>query len=160
MLQMVFNLDKPALQLTKVCICFQLRIVLGNHNEAHHAVGNSRFGTGLVRQMLSSFALRSQLRDRFERGLFVVSVCPHRRHQARQQVVPALQLDVDVRPGVFDPITVTHQTVVDDNCPDEQRKYGAKAKPFNHRYMISLRTRADNRRGFTRHVRLLRCLRE
>jgi hypothetical protein len=42
-------------------------------------------------------------------------------HQVRDQVVTALQLDVDLREGVLEALAQLHQPVVDRDAPEDDR---------------------------------------
>src|SRR6266446_8671094 len=66
---------------------------------------------------------------RFERPALVLDVALSRFHEIRDQVVAALQLDVDLRKGVLEAVAPRNQRVVDRDQPHHGRGDDADDNP-------------------------------
>jgi hypothetical protein len=52
----------------------------------------------------------------------MLHVAFHGLHEVWDEVVPALELNVNLRPGVFDNVSQLHQTVIDPDHPEKDEE--------------------------------------
>src|SRR2546425_6815420 len=81
---------------------------------------------------------------RFERPALVLDVALRRFHEIRDQVVAALQLDVDLRKGVLEAVALRNQPVVDRDQPHDGRDDDADDNPESPAHVCLLPSRADS----------------
>jgi hypothetical protein len=72
---------------------------------------------------------RSRVGDRLERLALVRGVALHRLDQVRDQVIAALQLDVDLRPRVLDAVAQGDEPVVEQHQRDDEQGNDAEDDP-------------------------------
>ena len=74
--------------------------------------------------------------DRFERLALVAGVALHHRDDLGDQVVPALQLDVDVGPGVVGELTESGETIPGENPEGQNEGDGDQGNRHERRLVV------------------------
>src|SRR5580704_14791209 len=119
----VFQPGQRALQRLELLRSLQLRIGFGDRQQPAQGVGQLALGLALFRRSGSGHGGAAELGNVFERALFVRRIALHGLDQVWDQVITALELDIDIRPGVVGSHSELHQAVVNtyqDNGNDHQ----------------------------------------
>src|SRR6266849_4339308 len=121
-LDRVFDLIERLLELREAFDGAKLRIGFGEGEDLPQRLGEHAFGLGLRGGPLHGHCFVARGHDAFERFPLVPGVALHGFNHVGDQVVAALELDVNVGPGVVAPDAQTHQAVVhyDDQDNDDR----------------------------------------
>ena len=111
------------MQLLEVLGRAQLRVLLGDDAQAAERLAQHALRLARLRRTGRLHGRGASLRDLLEGLALVGRVALDRLDQVRDQVVPALQLDVDPRPGLVDPVARPDDRVADEDHdqPDQQQ---------------------------------------
>ena len=109
---------------SSVCSCWKFALALrsgiglGQREQAAQRAGQLAFGGGDLRRPLRGKRRVARLHHVFERAALVAGVAFDRLDQVRDQVVPLLQLHVDIGKGLVDPLSHGDEAVVDAENPE------------------------------------------
>src|SRR5664279_699560 len=123
---LVLGRGQLLLEREDVLVGLQLRVVLDYREERAEGTGQHILGPGLGGRPLSTGGDRAcaRLGDLRQDALLEVHVALDRVDQVGDQVVAALELDLDLGIGLVDAITLRYETVVDeDQNQDEYYEY-------------------------------------
>src|SRR2546422_791707 len=130
-LECVFDLGERALELREAFHGAKLRVSLGQGKQVLERAGEHAFGLALGSRALRGHGAVARVDDSLERALLVSGVALDRFHHVGDQVVAALELHINVGPGVIALHLETHQAVVhadgkqqhnrDDNQKNQHR---------------------------------------
>ena len=115
----VLGVGQLALQAQEVLVRLQLRVRLDRDHHLPQRAGQRRLGLGplLGRRALGTLCLGPQPGDLLEHVPLMRRIGPHGLDQVRDQVVPAVQLDVDLAPRLLDQVPLLDEPVVrHDQC--------------------------------------------
>ena len=107
-----------ALELHEVRRCLEVRIGLGDGEQAAERAGEDAFGLGalLGRAVLRGLGGGAGFGDGLERVALVAHVALHGFHEIGDEVGAALELHVDARPAFLRELTLTDEIVVRENA--------------------------------------------
>src|ERR1700730_10809750 len=117
----VFDLREGVLKGSEAFDGAQLRIGLRKREEAFQGAGEHVFGLGLVGGAGGTHGAIAGVDYSFEGALFVASVALYGFDEVGDQVVAALELDVNVGPGVVALDFQAHQAVVHADADEHQQ---------------------------------------
>src|SRR5206468_716250 len=131
---LVLDLVELLLEVLEVLRRAQRRVSLCDGEEATERRGERVLGLGLLLDSLRVLRRRARCGYLLEDAALMARVSLDRLDQVRNQVVPALQLHIDLRPRVFRPVAEPDETVVehDDDEPDQQDHRDGDDRP-DHR---------------------------
>src|SRR5205085_4615783 len=112
---LVLGLLELALELLEVLRRPQLRVGLRDGEEAPERRGQPALRRRLLLDRLRLLGRRPRLGDAVEGGALVPGIALHRLDEVRDQVVAALQLHLDLRPGVLRAVAQSHEPVVEQH---------------------------------------------
>ena len=115
---LILGVRQLGLQLLEVLGRAQLRVGLGDCEQPAERSAQRAFCLGDLRRALRAHRGRAGLRDGFEDARLVRRVALDALDEVRDQVVPALELDVDPAPALVDPVAPANHPVVD---PDQEQ---------------------------------------
>src|SRR5690242_9622373 len=119
-LQRVFDLVQGGLELAKILGRAELRVGFREREELAQGAGQHAFGLALGRRTLRGHSLIAGGGDGFERAAFVGGVAFHGFDEIGDEVIAALELHVDIGPGVIALHAEANQSVVEkDNHEGE-----------------------------------------
>ena len=125
---LILGVRQLGLQLLEVLGRAQLRVGLGDGEQAAERSAQLALGLGDLSRRRGAAGLRAhgvgaRLRDGLEDLALVRRIALDGLDQVRDQVVPALELDVDPAPGLVDAVAPPDHAVVDpDQEQDEKRR--------------------------------------
>src|SRR6476659_1515851 len=120
----VLGLGKLALQLPEVLVGLQLRVRLGDREQPAERLAQDPLGLGRLGGRTCALRRGARLGDRLERAALVRRVALDGLDEVRDQVVPTLELDLDLGPRVLDPVPQPDESVVeDDQCQQHQHEH-------------------------------------
>ncbi len=120
-LQVILGFHQFGLQFQEILVGLEVRVALRQRQQPVHTFAQGLLHLAARVNVDDAHCLGAQLRDRFERGLFVLRVRVDRLDQLRNQVVAPLQLHVDVAPRGTDPVAAAHQPVVKHHDDGSER---------------------------------------
>src|SRR5712692_561950 len=129
----IFNLRKGILQRGEAFDGAELRIGFGEREEAFQRAGEHVFRLCLVGGRGGSHGAVACIDDAFERVLLVRGVAFHGLDEIGDQVVAALELHVDISPGVVALNFQAHQAVVHADEEDNEQYENAQKDQTSHR---------------------------
>ena len=117
-------------QRADVLVRLEVRVVLRQSEQPRESLGQLILARGGVGDALSGHGAVSRLDDFLQSVLLELHLTLHRRDQIGDQVVAALQLDVDLFPGVRDLVLERDQVVVAPDRPDrrDEREHDQEQK--------------------------------
>jgi hypothetical protein len=111
----------------------ELRVRLGDGEESSERLTEQPFSLGRLRRRLRPLRGGAGLCDVLERLALVRRVALDRLDEVRDQVPPALQLDLDLRPRVVDAVPQPDEPVVEgDENDGRQRQHGEDHERPDH----------------------------
>src|SRR5688572_22290784 len=126
-LDLVFRVLEVVLELEEVLRGLQVGVVLGDGEQRLERLGEHVLRLGLLVRGLRAHGGGAGLDDLLHGLGLVLGVTLHRLDQVGDEVVTALQLDVDVRPGFIGAVAQGDQAVVDGDQPgDDHHEEQAK----------------------------------
>ena len=126
---LVLGVRELVLELQEVRVRLQLRVGLGDREEGLEGPGEEVVGGHGLLGALGLQHRRARLAHVLQELALVLRVALHGLDEVRDQVVPPLELHVDIRPRLVGALPQTHEPVVDhDGEPDEQRRKELEAE--------------------------------
>src|SRR5216684_952893 len=129
----VLDLGERILKRSEAFDGAELRVGLGKRKEALQRAGEHVFRLSLVTGAGRVHCAVARVDDRFECALFVARIAFHGFHEVGYQVVAALQLNVDIRPGIVDLHFQPHQAVVHPDRENNEQNEEAQNDYAGHR---------------------------
>src|SRR2546428_2064017 len=122
-LECVFDLGERALQLREAFHGAKLRGSLGQGKQVLERAGEHAFGLALGSRALRGHGAVARVDDSLESALLVSGVALDRFHHVGDQVVAALELHINVGPGVIALHLKTNQAVVRADGKQQHDRY-------------------------------------
>src|SRR5690606_4852205 len=129
-LDCILDLAEAALELCEAFDGAQLRVVLREREERLQRTGQRILRRGLLRRPLRHHRAAARLDDGVQRTAFVRRVALHGLDQVGHEVVAALELNVDVRPGCVRLYVQLDERVVDHE-KDEYHRNQDQQRPHS-----------------------------
>src|SRR5579862_9460275 len=124
---LVLEIRKLRLQLLEIGAGLEVRIGFREREQLPQRAREHVLGGGLLRRPLRRHGRVARFDDLVQRAAFVRGVALYRLDQVGNEIVPLLELHVDIGKGLVDPLPHGNQAVVDRNRPqnenDDHRKY-------------------------------------
>ena len=122
-----------ALEREEILVCLQIGIGFGDGHQSRQRAAQFAFGFYFVGGEGDAGGFGAGVDDGFERTFFVGGVAFDRTDQIGNEVVAALELDVDLRPGIFDRLTKANQRVVSSHQPKADEQYESDQNDKNYK---------------------------
>ena len=90
-------------------------------HQAAEGTGKRGFGLANLRRSLGANGIRTELDDGLQRAALVAHIAFDRLDQVGNEIMPALELHVDLGPGVVHLVAQVNETVVDRHEPEGQK---------------------------------------
>ena len=117
-LELIFDLGQLLLQLEKIFVGLEVRIVLSQGDQPAERTLQRAFGHGLARHVVGRDARCPRTHDILEQGALVRGIGLHGVDQVRDKVGASAQLHVDTAPGFLHQVSLADQTIVEDDDID------------------------------------------
>src|SRR6185503_12574135 len=118
----VLGLRELALELAEVLVRLELGVRLGDREQPSEGLAQDPLGLTGLRGGARALRGRARLGDRLERAALVGGVALDRLDEVRDQVVPPLELDLDLRPRVVDAVPEADEPVVERDQRDHEER--------------------------------------
>ena len=120
---LVLGVLELRLEVEEVLVRLQLGVGLGDREQAAERLAQHPLRRSGRRRALRRHRRGARLGDRVERPALVGRVPLHRLDEVRDQVVPPLQLHVDLRPGVVDPVALADEPVEEQHQVEQEQHH-------------------------------------
>ena len=118
----VLRLGELRLELAEVLVRLELRIRLGDGEQPAERLAEDALGLRRLGGRLRLLCARARCRDLLEGPALVRRVALDRLDEVRDEIPPALELDLDLRPRVVDAVPVADEPVVERDREDDQEQ--------------------------------------
>ena len=106
----------------------EIRIAFHVNHQSAQGAGELAFGRAGLGGSAGLHGIGAGVGDGFERFALMAHVAFHGFDEIGDQVVAALELHIDLRPGVVHVVAQPHQAVVDRDEPEERAGENIRAK--------------------------------
>src|SRR5208337_4585270 len=128
----ILNVGERFLERSEALNGAELRVSLGEGEEAFQRAGQHIFRLGLVGGAGGGHGAVARVDDGFEGALFVGGITLHGFDEIRDEIVAAFELHIDVRPGVIASDLQPDQAVVHRDAEDHQENEDAQNNKTHH----------------------------
>src|SRR5208337_3307570 len=144
----ILNLGKRILERGEALDGAELRVGLGESEKAFQRTGQHVFRRGLIGGAGGGHGAVARVSDGFKSALFVGGVTLHGFDEIGDEIVAALELHIDVRPGIVATYLQPDQAVVHRDAEDQQENEDSQNNETRHG-STSFRKRWENRNNLT-----------
>jgi hypothetical protein len=129
--ELVLDVGELGLKLLEIGVGLEVGIGLGERHEAPERARQRAFGGGLLGRTACCERGVAGLHDRLERAALMGRVALHGLDEVRDEVVPLLQLHVDVGEGLRDPLPERDEPVIGHDAVEDDRNDDREKDPFH-----------------------------
>jgi len=131
---LVLEIGELHLQLLEILVGLQVGIGLGQREDLTQRAGQCILGRALLRRALCRHRGVAGLDHRLERAALMGRVAFHGLDQVGDEIVALLELHIDVREGLVDPLPQRYQAVVDRDGEQHDDDNDAEYDPGGGRH--------------------------